>query len=238
MRRIAASILGVAEDYVQSAGATFFVGEEPAEESVGFAEVAYQAHQAGALPPLEEPGLEATRAFEPAEGSHVVGAQVCLVTVDPETGEARVEKHFAAHDLGVVLDPAGAERRIRANVLRGLAVALGPERAGTEEGGPCARAPAWPVRVPAMGCRLLRTPSGANPLGARGAGDAGLAGAIAAVANAVADAVADAVAGAAADAAAEGLPVALPVDLPLVPERLWRCLSTPREGAAERGGAT
>ena len=86
-------------------------------------------------------------------------------------------------------------------------------------------------------CRLLHTPTSLNPLGARGAGDVGFSGAVAAAVSAVRDALGGAAlpteAKAPEGSAVEPTP-ANSVDLPLLPERLWRCL-TAGEAEGEDG---
>ena len=58
---------------------------------------------------------------------HTFGCQIAQVAVDPGTGEVRVERIVAVHDIGRVVNPLGASSQVEGGVLQGMAFALSEE---------------------------------------------------------------------------------------------------------------
>ncbi|MBI4603167.1 MAG: xanthine dehydrogenase family protein [Planctomycetes bacterium] len=211
MRRIAGAALGVPAEYVEHAGRRFVAGAR----SIAYEEVCHRAHRGVELPEGLEPGLEAACAFEPRSFTFPFGAHVCLASVDRETGEPRLEGYWAADDCGRAVNPLLAEGQAHGGIVQGIGQAL-LERAAYDEAGqlltggfldyalPRARGLPW------LRCDRTETPTGANPLGAKGAGEAGAIAATPAVVNAVVDAL--------------SILGVRHLDPPLLPERIWRVL--------------
>lgn len=145
---------------------------------------------------LAEPGLAATRYFAPTSLTYASGAHGVVVEVDLESGTVRVVRYVVVHDCGRLLHPIIVEGQIVGGVVQGIGTALG-ERVVYDGAGqmltggfndyPLPRA----SDVPAIEVHHLETPSRANPLGARGAGEGGIIPVAAAIASAVEDALAD-----------------------------------------------
>jgi carbon-monoxide dehydrogenase large subunit len=178
-------------------------------DGIGFGELARAVFtRALAIPAITEPQLESTRTYAPTNLLHVPDAEgrvspyptypnsahVCSVEVDPETGVVRLLSYAAVDDCGTVINPLLVESQFLGAIVMGIGGALWEELAYTVDGRPVAntfkqyllpRAPDLPeIR---LGSHV--TPSPFTLLGTKGAGEGGLAGAVACVANAVNDAL-------------------------------------------------
>ena len=140
------------------------------------------------------------------------GAHLAVVEIDDETGEAHVVQLVAVDDAGTILNPVIADGQVHGGLAQGLAEALYEGVIFDEEGQPLTTnfadyAIVSAAEMPPFTLHSIETPTPLNPLGAKGIGESGTIGAVAAVRNAVCDAL-----------GAE-------VDTPLTPERVWRALS-------------
>jgi len=143
------------------------------------------------------------------------GCHVAEVEVDPETGEVRVARHSAVDDIGRVINPLTAESQVHGGIAQGLGQALF-EQSVYDESGQLLTGSfmdyAMPraEQIPDLQTRFDESvPTQQNPLGAKGAGEAGCHGATPAIVNAVIDALG-----------------VKQLDMPLTPERVWRALHT------------
>lgn len=163
--------------------------------------------------PLEVEG--AHRMEDPTYG---FGMHVAVASVDPDTAEVRVEQLVVGYDVGRAIDPPSVVEQLRGAAVMGLGGALLEELAYDESGQPITTTfidylLPTSAEVPDVDVYLLeqaRAPG--NPLGAKGAGEAGIFGVGAAVANAVADAL-----GSGAKHALLALPLKPDAVLPLLP---------------------
>jgi carbon-monoxide dehydrogenase large subunit len=216
LRRIAAGLLKVAEDYVEREGSRFTAGEK----SVTVAEVCFQAHRASALPEGVTPGLEETYFFEPRNFTFPFGAHLALVSLDRDTGEVRIEKYFAVDDCGKVINPLLVDGQVHGGIAQGIGQALF-EAAVHDDAGQLLTGTLMDYTVPKAAqlprfqCARTETPTDVNPLGVKGVGEAGTIGSIPAVVNAVMDAL-------------RGFGVRH-IDMPLTPEKIWRSMQRERE---------
>jgi carbon-monoxide dehydrogenase large subunit len=143
------------------------------------------------------------------------GAHIALVEVDCDTGAVRVLRHVAVDDAGTIVSHAIAEGQIHGGIAQGIAEALFEEVRYGEGATPLTTnladyAVPAASELPSFETAFTETPAPSNPLGAKGVGESGIIGAVAAVQNAVCDAVAH-------------LGVAH-IDLPLTAERVWRAI--------------
>ncbi len=147
------------------------------------------------LPAGVEAGLEATSYFPPLRAGYSCSAQVCVVDVDPETGEVTIVDYVVGHDCGKVINPLLVEGQIYGGVAHGLGNAIYEHLVFASDGQPLTTSyldytlPSA-REVPRMRTVHVETPSPLNPLGVKGAGEAGTLGVPAAVAGAVEDALA------------------------------------------------
>ena len=123
------------------------------------------------------------------------GVQASFVEVDPDTGFVKLLKHWAVEDCGRVLNPKLVDEQIRGAIVQGIGGALLEECLYDNEG-LMRNASMADYLVPMSGempdidVAHVQTPTRSSQLGAKGAGEAGTAGAPAAVMNAINDALA------------------------------------------------
>jgi carbon-monoxide dehydrogenase large subunit len=143
-------------------------------------------------------GCEGMFRFEKHERSFSMGAALVLARVDPETGEAAVERCVVACDVGRAINPPIVEGQLVGAAVQGLGGALLEELVYSEDGQPLTTsfldyAMPGAAEVPRVEAIVLELPqhrkASANPLGIKGAGEGGIVAIGAAVANAVAQAL-------------------------------------------------
>jgi carbon-monoxide dehydrogenase large subunit len=172
------------------------------------------------LPKGMEPGLEATRFYDPYFGTASNAAHVALVEIDPETGAVQILKYVVADDCGRIINPLIVEGQVVGGVAQGIGAALLEEVVYDESGQlltgslmdylvPTA------AEVPPIDVIHLERASPTTLGGFKGVGEGGTIGAPAAIANAVADALA-------------GRRIEI-TELPITPARLHRLLVASRE---------
>jgi carbon-monoxide dehydrogenase large subunit len=132
--------------------------------------------------------------FEKEHPSFSFGAAVSLVLVDRETGRVTPLRHVVAHDVGRAVNPALVRGQLAGAAAQGIAGALYEELPYDEDAQPLAISLAdylMPTltELPCVDVVVIEHEVGSNPLGVKGAGEAGMLCAPAAVANAVADAL-------------------------------------------------
>jgi carbon-monoxide dehydrogenase large subunit len=140
--------------------------------------------------------LMATRHFVPREYNIAFtnGIQACYVEVDPDTGFVKILKHWVVEDCGTVINPLLVDEQVRGGVIQGLGGAL-LEECTYDAAGNMINANMADYLVPMAGempdieVGHVQTPTIDSELGAKGAGEAGTAGAPAAVMNAINDAI-------------------------------------------------
>ena len=120
-------------------------------------------------------------------------AQVAEVTVDPETGQVRVDKIVAAHDCGKALNPLTVEGQIEGSVYMGFGQALQEDMIWKD--GRLMNPSLLEYRIPAtkenpeIESIIVESIDPEGPFGAKEAGEGSLAATIPAIANAIFDAV-------------------------------------------------
>jgi CO/xanthine dehydrogenase Mo-binding subunit len=152
-----------------------------------------------------------------------IGAHVCDVEVDTDTGLISVLRYTAFQDVGLALNPAAVEGQIEGSVVQGLGWAL-LEHFDYAPDGRLRNASLLDYRmptaldVPRIDCVIIETPVPGVPYGVRGVGEVAIVPPAAAVANAV--------------ARATGVRM---LHMPMTPERVLRALTLARAGGAARG---
>ena len=179
--------------------------------SVSLGEIA--AALAGPPPGLDLPPgpLGARREFTVDHMTYPYGVHLAQVEIDPGTGGVTVLRYFIGYEIGRAINPATVEGQLVGGALQGIGGALFEEVAYGPDGQPLTASlidylVPFAGEAPEIGTLVTEDhPSASNPLGAKGAGEGGIAAAGAAIASAVGDAL--------------GMPGA-PVRLPLTPERV------------------
>jgi carbon-monoxide dehydrogenase large subunit len=139
-------------------------------------------------------GLEASAYFTPSQAGYCGSCHVCILDVDPRTGEVQIVRYVVGHDCGTIINPLIVEGQILGGVAHGLSNALYEEAIFDVNGQALASSfldyPLPSAReMPRLELFHMTTPSPVNPLGVKGAGEAGTLPVPAAVANAIEDAL-------------------------------------------------
>ena len=206
-RRLAAGMLEASEaDLELDTGSGRWQVRGDPETGLGWAQLAGQAGGDGLVASVEFKGPQPTFPF---------GAHVAVVEVDVETGKVRHVRHVTVDDAGPVLNPVLAEGQRHGGIAQGAAQALLEEVRYDADGNPVTSnladyAAITATELPSFELVAMETPTGLNPLGVKGIGEAGTIGATPSVQNAVIDAVAHL-----------GI---RHIDMPLTPERVWTAI--------------
>ncbi len=144
--------------------------------------------------PGEEPGLEATGYHSPPRSTFASGMHAAVVETDPETAEIKILRYCVVHDCGHLINPRIVEGQIHGGVAQGVGGAL-YERMEYDEYGQLLNASYMDFLMPyvtevpeRIEIDHLETPSPLNPLGIKGAGEAGVIPSAALIASAIEDA--------------------------------------------------
>ena len=150
-----------------------------------------------ALPPERgAPGLEASEFYSPPHGSFASGAHGAIIEVDPKTGMVTFVKYVAVHDCGRVINPTVVEGQVHGGVAQGIGGAF-YERLVYDEEGQLINASFMDyllptaAEIPTITVDHVETPSPLNPLGVKGAGEAGVIPVPALFASAIDDALSE-----------------------------------------------
>jgi carbon-monoxide dehydrogenase large subunit len=223
----AAEMLEAAPEDIEISGGRAAVRGVP-DRSLSIASVARAVKQGRYQEKGVEPGLEAAATFEPPDLTYSFAVHMAKVRVDPGTRAVELIGYWAACDCGVLVNPKVVEGQIIGGIVQGLGGALTEALSYSSEGqlltttfvdyGLLSAAELPPIDV-----TLFETPTPLTPTGARGAGELGIIGPAAAVANAVADALGGA---------------AFFSETPITPERVWQMArSRPSRSAQARTAA-
>ncbi|TDT94836.1 carbon-monoxide dehydrogenase large subunit [Azorhizobium sp. AG788] len=139
--------------------------------------------------------LSATDAFSASEATYPNGTHACEVEIDPDTGAVEILRYVVVDDFGVTLNPLLLAGQVHGGIVQGVGQAL-HERTVYDEDGQLLTASfmdyALPraADLPDIHFETRNVPCRTNPLGVKGAGEAGAIGSCPAVMNAVVDALA------------------------------------------------
>ena len=146
------------------------------------------------VPEDEEPGLEGTDFYSPERSTFASGMHAVIVETDPDTAEVTILKYAVVHDCGRLINPMIVEGQIHGGVAQGVGGAL-YERMAYDESGQLLNASFMDFLMPyvtevpdGIDIDHLETPSPLNPLGIKGAGEAGVIPSAAVFASAIEDA--------------------------------------------------
>jgi len=210
--RLASDELEVAAEDLELEGGEVRVRGVPGR-TIPLGELALAANpMRGAVKPGTEPGLEATDYFGPERGTTAAGVHAAIVEVDPETFEVKILRYVVIHDCGEVINPLILDGQIQGGVAQGLGNAF-YEQLVYDEAGQLMNASFMDyllptaLDVPRIESGHQVTPSPLNPLGVKGAGEAGAIPVAPLFVQAVEDALA--------------LPGLELKEIPLSPSRLW-----------------
>jgi len=187
------------------------------DKSVSFGDVSLTAYVPHDYPADMEPGLDFSSFYDPTNFTYPFGCHVAIVEVDKETGEVKLKRFIAVDDVGNVINPMIVDGQIHGGLAQGIGQALF-EGAIYSESGQLLNASYMDYAIPRAddlpNFELGRTttPCPHNPLGVKGAGEAGCIGSTPAVVNAVIDALWKA-----------GHQVK-DIQMPLISQRVWKAM--------------
>jgi carbon-monoxide dehydrogenase large subunit/6-hydroxypseudooxynicotine dehydrogenase subunit gamma len=167
----------------------------PDGPSTTLAEVARGLAPASPFAAGTAPGLHAEAWFQADHMTYPYGLHAAVVRVDPDTGGVKVERCVVAYDVGRMVNPVLIEGQIAGGAAQGIGGALFEEFVYDAHGQPLAASfvdyllPTSAEVPPVEALVLEDAPSPLNPLGVKGAGEAGINGMGAAIAGAVEDAI-------------------------------------------------
>ena len=220
-KQIAAHRLETAEVDIEFGSGHFTVAGT--DRSISLTEVARAAWQPQLLPPGMELGLDEKAIAAPENATFPNGTHVCEVEIDPETGVVTFERYTVVDDVGTVLNPLLVKGQIHGGVVQGLGQII-LEDMTYDEGGQLLAGSFMDYAMPrasdlcAFEVLTNSQPTATNPLGVKGAGEAGAVGALPAGANAIIDALRP--------------PGIQNFDMPATPHRVWQAIQAAKSQGA------
>jgi carbon-monoxide dehydrogenase large subunit len=171
-----------------------------------------------------EPGLVASSAYSAKDQNFPNGVHVCELEIDPDTGEVDIVNYSVVDDVGTVMNPLLLEGQVSGGIVQGIGQVLMEDIRFDPSSGQLLTGSFMDYAMPrasdvsAIDIDSHPVPTKTNPLGVKGAGEAGSVGALPAVGNALIDAL-----------SVLGID---DVPMPATPERLWRAISAAKAARA------
>ena len=213
-KKIAAHALKVDAAEVNFADGVF--SSPKTNRTLTIKEVAEIALDPAKLPKDMEVGLIATATYTAPVQNFPNGCHICELDIDQDTGEVEIVRYSVVDDVGTVLNPLLLKGQIVGGVAQGVGQIL-MEDIRFDDDGQILTGSFMDYAMPratdisAVEVKSNPVPTATNPLGVKGAGEAGCVGAMPAVANALVDALSHL-----------GI---RHIEMPATPERLWRAMN-------------
>jgi len=217
-KKIAAHMLEASVVDMEFADGSFSVAGT--DRSVTLTDVAKASFSPDKLPKGVEPGLFETATFAPEDDTYPNGSHVCEVEIDPDTGMTEVVGYWVVDDVGNMINPVIVKGQIHGGVAQGVGQALAEQVAYDPDSGQLLSGSFMDYAMPRAAdfpdiqIAAHAVPTQRNPLGVKGAGEAGTVGALPATMNAVLNALAEA-----------GV---IELDMPATPNRVWQAVRDAR----------
>jgi aerobic carbon-monoxide dehydrogenase large subunit len=215
-KAIAAHLLEANVDDILFADGIF--AAQGTNKTIDIVELAKLAHRPDALPDTIEHGFEARGIHHPEVPNYPNGCYICELEIDAETGSVELMDLTVVDDVGKVINPLLLKGQIYGGLVQGIGQALMEDLVIDRETGQILAGSFTDYCMPRADdlCNFTVTsnevPTLTNPLGVKGAGEAGAVGALPAVMNAINNALA---------------PLGADyVDMPATPQKLWRAIQT------------
>ncbi|MEO7000184.1 MAG: molybdopterin cofactor-binding domain-containing protein [Ktedonobacterales bacterium] len=225
-KKLAAHLLEANPQDITHDHGRYYVQGSPGK-ALTIQDIALQANVAWNLPDGMDPGLEENQFYDPTNFTFPFGAHICVVEVDPETGETKFLRYVAVDDVGRVINPMIVDGQVHGGIAQGIGQAL-YEHAIYDESGNLITGSmldyAVPnaTQIPHMETARTETPCPHNITGIKGVGETGTIASSQAVVNAVVDALS---------------PFGIRhIDMPLTPERVWRAIEAAKAAQASQSG--
>jgi carbon-monoxide dehydrogenase large subunit len=223
-KSIAAHILEAGEEDIVFADGRFEIAGT--DRFLRIEDIAKASYVADKLPAGSEFGISAQATVRPGEASFPNGCHICELEIEEETGNVEVVSYVVVDDVGRVINPLLLKGQIHGGVAQGLGQALleyieydagsGQMITGSFMDYAMPRAD----NLPSMVVVSNEVPAPTNPLGVKGAGEAGTVGSLSAIMNAVVDAL---------------RPYGVThLDMPATPARVWSAIQTAKASGADK----
>jgi aerobic carbon-monoxide dehydrogenase large subunit len=212
-RAIAAKMLKVEEADLKFDEGVFSTNKT--NRTLSVKEIAVASFDTTNLPISMEPGLFATAVYKAPVNNYPNGCHICELEIDRETGKVEITRYSVVDDFGTVLNPLLLHGQVHGGIAQGAGQAL-MEDIHFDASGQLVTASFMDYAMPHahdlcdMEVESNPVPTKTNPLGVKGAGEAGCVGALPAVANALVDALSE-----------FGVKH---IEMPATPERIWRAM--------------
>ncbi|GAB4110855.1 MAG: molybdopterin-dependent oxidoreductase [Roseiflexaceae bacterium] len=215
-KKLAAHMLEANPDDIVFENGKAFVQGSP-DQAKSFGDLALQASLAYSLPEGMEPFLDETTYYDPPNCTFPFGTHIAIVEVDPNTGIVDLKRYIGVDDCGNQINPLVIHGQIHGGIAQGIAQAM-YEHGVYDENGQLVSGTLMDYAVPTAAMLPsfeldhTVTPSPVNPMGVKGAGEAGTIGSAQAVMNAVIDALS---------------PFGVKhMQMPATAERVWRAMQS------------
>jgi len=186
------------------------------DRGIGIMELAAKLRAGMALPEGLPKTLDVSHVTEVIPSSFPNGCHVAEVEIDPETGIVEIARYSSANDFGTIVNPLLVEGQVHGGVVQGIGQAI-MEQAVYDETGQLLTGSFMDYAMPraedtpgTIGFASHPVPATTNPLGVKGCGEAGCAGALVSVMNAIVDALSEL-----------GI---RHFDMPASPQRVWQAI--------------
>jgi carbon-monoxide dehydrogenase large subunit len=212
-KNIAAHVLEASAGDIEFKAGRFTIAGT--DRSIGIMELAAKLRSGLKLPDGTPNTLSVKHVSDGAPSVFPNGCHVAEVEIDPTTGNTQVVKYSAVNDFGTVVNPMLVEGQIHGGVLQGIGQAL-MENTLYDSDGQLVTGSFMDYAMPRAHdapdfvVENHPVPATSNPIGTKGCGEAGCAGALTSVMNAIVDALAD-----------YGI---THIDMPASPPRVWAAL--------------
>src|SRR5215469_5174839 len=216
-KQIAAHVLEAAAADIEFRPGRFVIAGT--DRSIGLMELAAKLQAGTALPADLPQSLDVADIYDGPPSAFPNGCHIAEVEVDPATGVVEVVKYTFVNDFGVVINPLLVDGQAHGVIVQGIGQAL-REHTVYDEDGQLLTGSYMDYAMPRADDAPLfvhefhSVPATTNPLGAKGCGEAGCAGALPSVMNALVDALSEL-----------GIQH---IDMPATPERVWRAIRDAR----------
>jgi carbon-monoxide dehydrogenase large subunit len=215
---IAAHMLEAAATDIEFERGTFRVAGT--DRKLGLLQVVQAAFVRARIPADMETGLAETASFSPEIPNFPTGCHICEVEIDPDTGKSEILRYSVVDDVGTVINPLTLAGQIHGGIGQGVGQAFSEHVIYDPDSGQLLTGSFMDYGMPRADDMCSFTmenhpvPTKTNPLGAKGAGEAGNVGALGAIMNAVVDALS---------------PLGIAhIDMPATPEKVWRAIQAAR----------
>jgi aerobic carbon-monoxide dehydrogenase large subunit len=212
-RAIAAHMLKVEQGDLKFDEGVFSTNKT--NRTLSIKEIAVASLDIANLPKGMEPGLFATYVYNAPVNNYPNGCHICELEIDRETGKVDITRYSVVDDFGTVLNPLLLHGQVHGGIAQGLGQVV-MENIHFDDAGQLVTASFMDYAMPHahdlcdMEVESNPVPTKTNPLGVKGAGEAGCVGALPAVTNALVDALSE-----------FGV---RHIEMPATPERIWRAM--------------